>query len=59
VLLTIKASIHHFLYLRKIYPQRWFKSERIFLTYTQACRHPSVREYISEAIASIKARYKF
>lgn len=56
MLLVIKASIHHFLFLRKVYPQRWFKSERIFLTYTKACRHPTVREYVSEAITSIKAR---
>jgi hypothetical protein len=59
VLLAIKASIHHFLFLRKIYPQRWFKSERIFLTYTKACRHPTVREYVSEAIESIKASITF
>lgn len=53
-MLAIKAAIHHFLFQRKVYPERWFKSERIFMTYTQACRHPSVRDYISEASGSIK-----
>lgn len=57
VLLAIKAAIHHFLFQRKVYPERWFKSERVFLTYTQACRHPAVREYISEATGSIKVAY--
>eukprot|EP00892_Ulva_mutabilis_P004149 jgi/Ulvmu1/2105/UM125_0009.1 len=54
VLLAVKAVIHHFLFQRKVYPDRWFKSERVFLTHTQACRHPSVRDYISEAAGSIK-----
>jgi hypothetical protein len=54
VVLTLKAALHHFLFLRNVYPSRWFRCERIFETYIKACRHQDVRDYISEAVNSVK-----
>lgn len=54
VLLCIKATIHHVLYLRQLYPRTLFRSEKIFGTCVQSCRHPDVKRYISDVIESLQ-----
>lgn len=54
LMLYLKAATHHILYLRGIYPQKYFRRERIFGTYTQACRHPAVTSYVSEVVDSLE-----
>jgi hypothetical protein len=53
-LLAMKAATHHFLYLRHIYPEHYFRNERVLGTFTKACRHPDVKAYVSEILDSIK-----
>jgi hypothetical protein len=56
VLLALKAATHHVLWMREVYPRHLFHSERVFDTYTQACRHPDVRAYVSSIVESLKER---
>ena len=57
LLLVVKASIHHFLFLRHVYPARLFARQRLLGTFTQACRAPEVLTYITEVLASLKVLF--
>lgn len=54
VLLAMKAATHHVLYMRNVYPERYFQNERVLGTFTKACRHAAVKAYVSEVLDSIK-----
>lgn len=54
MLLALKAATHHMLYLRQVYPERYFQHERVLGTATKACRHAAVRAYVSEVLDSVK-----
>lgn len=58
IVLALKAAAHHTLYLRQVYPERYFNNERVLGTVTKACRHAAVRSYVSEVLESIKVQQR-